>query len=250
MNCPTRHYVCLSHELCRRTPHPADLPGVAIEPLATLPRDASNVFSLRLCNHIGTHIDGPKHFDAAKPPLSAWPLESFVFHRVAVCDVPKGDGQLITEEDLQAAGQAIGNHDLLLFRTGFGAVREADPGRYRDAGPGLSAAAAEHIVQHLPAVKAIGIDSLSLACPRHLEDGLQAHRILMSPAERYVFIIEDMNLQHDLTGVRAVYALPLRCEQLDSAPCTVLAEGDRQGDENRTGTGPGPCHSKEERSAR
>ena len=44
-------YVCLSYELSSSMPHPADLPGVDIEPISSIPPDVSNVFSLRLCNH-------------------------------------------------------------------------------------------------------------------------------------------------------------------------------------------------------
>ena len=207
-------------------PRPEGLPGLDIEPIFSMPDDVSNVFSLRLCNHIGTHIDGPNHFDATKPPLCIWPIETFIYHRLAVLDIPKSDGELITDDDLRSAGESIASCELLLFRTGFGTLRQTDPERYRNAGAGFSAAAARYVLKHLPKVRAIGMDTLSLACPRHLEDGLRAHQILMCPTERPVFAIEDMNLQHDLAALRTVYALPLLCERIDSAPCTVLAELD------------------------
>jgi arylformamidase len=227
MTRPENRYACLSYEMRREMPRPAGLPGVEIESIASMPSDISNVFVLRLCNHVGTHIDGPNHFDATKPPLSAWPIEAFIFRRVVVLDVPKDVGQLIDESDLRAAKHAIDTCDLLLLRTGFGVVREAAPERYRNASPGFAAAAAQYVVDHLPTVRAIGIDSLSLASPSHLQDGIRAHQILMCQSQRPVLVIEDMNLQHDLAGLRIVYALPLLCERLDSAPCTVLAELDR-----------------------
>ncbi len=189
-----------------------------------MPRDIANVFELRLCNHIGTHIDGPNHFSRNKPTLIEWPIKTFVYESVAVLDMPKGNGRLITADDLIAAGASLEDCELLLFRTGFGFVRETDPQRYRDVSPGFTAAAAQYIMDKLPTVRCVGIDSISLACARHLDEGIKAHQILMDNPKRSVFAIEDMNMQFDLTRLRKVYALPLLCEKLDSAPCTVLAE--------------------------
>ena len=51
---------------------------------------------------------------------------------------------------------------------------------------------------------------------------LEAHRILLRGEARRFLIIEDMNLDWDLTQLRHVMALPLFLEGLDSAPCTVV----------------------------
>lgn len=218
-----RKFVCLSHPLARTTPRPEGLPAPALERFASLPQDPSNVFVISLCNHVGTHIDGPNHFNALQPPLVDWPIETFVFRRVNLVDIPKRDGEVVTASDVCRL-RIDRNCDLLLIRTGFGAVRKTDPDRYQNESPGFSAEAASFVTEHMSSVRALGIDTLSFASPRKLEEGIRAHQILMCETSSPRFLIEDLNLPDSLTGILAVFAFPMWCEELDSAPCTVVAE--------------------------
>jgi hypothetical protein len=52
-------------------------------------------------------------------------------------------------------------------------------------------------------VKTVGLDTASLACVRHLDEGMDAHRRLLDGWDRRFSIIEDVNLDHDLSSVRA-----------------------------------------------
>jgi kynurenine formamidase len=70
------------------------------------------------------------------------------------------------------------------------------------------------------------MDTISLACMQHLEEGLEAHRILLRGDGRRFLIIEDMNLDFDLSHLRRVFALPLFIEGVDSSPCTVMGVTD------------------------
>ena len=81
-------------------------------------------------------------------------------------------------------------------------------------------------MENFPHLPAIGLDTVSLACMQHLEDGLEAHRILLRGEGRRFLIIEDMNLDFDLSRLQQVIALPLFIEGIDSAPCTVMGVTD------------------------
>lgn len=217
-------FIRLSYDLRENTPCPDGLWPVRIRHNHDIELGKiSNVFTVTLCNHVGTHIDGPRHFSRIKKALNEFPLESFIFTHPVVLDLPKGDDALVHAEDLKKYRAIIETVDLLLIRTGFSAVRDMDPLRYTNHSPGFSAAAAQYVVNHLPNLRALGMDTLSFAAPQQLAEGIKAHQILMDRTPRDIFLIEDVNLAANLFGLKRVIVAPLFCEQIDSAPCTILA---------------------------
>jgi arylformamidase len=220
-------FIRLSYDFSEHTPYPQGLWPVRIEHQHDMAQGRiSNVYTLTLCNHVGTHIDGPRHFSRAKRPLNEFPLESFIFTRPVVLDLLKGDDELVTTADLEKHRAIIQSADLLLIRTGFGRWRRIDIQRYTQHSPGFSAAAARYCLDHLPNLRAVGMDSLSFAAPQQLAEGITAHQILMDQTPRDIFLIEDMKLDEDLTHLQRVMVAPLFCAHIDSSPCTVLAEID------------------------
>ena len=214
----------LSYDLSESCPYPAGLPQPNIEQISDMHRgDISNVYKVTFCNHVGTHIDGPNHFGKGKPPLSSFDVGQFIFQRPLVIDVPKSDGEVVIPEDLAAHREAIADSDVLLMRTGFSGVRVSDPVRYQSASAGFSSAAAQYVVDEFPKLRALAMDTLSFACPLQLDDGIRAHQILLDENDRDVFLIEDLNLDVDLSRLSELIVAPLFCEHLDSAPCTILA---------------------------
>jgi kynurenine formamidase len=184
----------------------------------------SNVFTVTLCNHVGTHIDGPNHFGKNKKPLNSFDINDFVFERPLVLDLPKEDAGLITTEDLKPFAKQLAKCDLLLIRTGFGKIRSQDSDRYAAQSPGFTERAAVYLRDNFENISTIGMDTLSFACLQHIEEGIRAHQVLMDETERDIFLIEDMNLDFDLSNLKKIIIAPLFFEKLDSAPCTILAE--------------------------
>ena len=218
-------YQRLSYDLSPDTPYPEGLWPVEIEHRFDMAQGAeSNVFHLAMSNHVGTHIDGPNHFGKDKPPLCSFPISDFVFDRPKLVRIPKQDGEIIHAEDLHELADLVSACDLLMMRTGFGAVRATDPRRYREESPGFSAAAAQYVVDELPQVRALAVDSISFACPRQMSEGIEAHQILLAKCPRSIFLIEDINLEADLERLEQVIVAPLFFARIDSAPCTVIAK--------------------------
>lgn len=185
-----------------------------------------NTFYYTAWNHAGTHIDAPAHMLRTGKPITAFQIHDFIFERPCVVDVPKGDSQLITSVDLQPCEEIIAKCDLLLLRTGFTRYRATDPIRYRDQNPGLSTEVAHYLSStRFPLLRAIGIDTISMAATSHVLEGVQAHKILFAREDgSSVFLIEDVDLTSDLTQLRRVFVVPLFIEGLDSSPCTIMAE--------------------------
>jgi kynurenine formamidase len=211
--------VLLSYPFAETTPFPNGGLPVRITAHTRIARGANSDTSVvSFWNHSGTHVDGPAHMVKGATPLCSFGIDRFIFERPVLVDVPKRDSELVMPADLKAAGC-----DLLLLRTGFGRYRDKE--RYRTKSPGLSAAVAEFIVENFPSLKALGIDSISMAAPDHLDEGIEAHKILFRNRGRDpILLIEDLDLRSLANPIKKVYALPLLVEGLDSAPCTVVAE--------------------------
>ena len=216
-------YIKLSYDYSLNTPYPAGLWPVKIDHVHDMAKGKiSNVFTIKLCNHVGSHIDGPNHFGKDKRPLNKFDISNFIFDKPVILDIPKNDGEIVTAEDLADHKQAIDNSDLLLIRTGFSEIRNNDVNRYQDQSSGFSASAARYIVEETD-ICALGMDTLSFASFQQLDEGIKAHQIMMDQCGRDIFLLEDINLNFDFSGLKQVFAIPLFVEDLDSSPCTVLA---------------------------
>jgi kynurenine formamidase len=188
--------------------------------------DIANLGILHLCDHFGSHLDAPNHFNPDGLKIANVPIDRFIYERPRLIDVPKGERELVTRAELEAHDDAVRDSDLLLIRTGWGATRASDPDSYPSEGPGVSPEACEYLIDQ-PQLKAIALDTPSLAAYRHVDpEGILAHQILcgVGREDRYVIIIEDVNLALYPAGARRVYAIPLFPEKADSSPCTVFAE--------------------------
>jgi arylformamidase len=213
----------LSHHLSVTTPVPPGVPPVTLQHHYSMDRgDISNLFVLNFSNHCGTHIDAPRHFVRTGLRIGQFDLADFIFEHPLCLDLPLGDGELLRPAHFEPHVASIKQCDLLLLRTGFTRVRADDPSRYRDFSPGMSIEGANYIAARFPALRAVGLDTISLAAMQHLDEGIEAHRILLGGEGRRFLIIEDMHLDHDLNHLDRVIALPILIDDIDSAPCTVM----------------------------
>lgn len=222
-------YVELSHMLDGSIPNYPDSPPEKLEIILSQERgDVSNTAVLHHYTHNGTHVDAPYHFDKKGLRIHEIPLDSFVYERPLLINVPKEPQQKILLQEVRHV-QGIDSADLLMFRTGFGALRYKDPVTYRFLFPGLDQSLAMFIRENLPSVKAVLIDFLSVDT---LVEGYRlnfpAHKALLSSEasqKRPVLIIEDVNLE-PLVGktVKRVFAVPVKIKNADGAPVSVIAE--------------------------
>jgi arylformamidase len=219
----------LSYEIRERGPGWPGNPPYAWEQVMSIAEgDIANLGILHLCDHFGSHLDAPNHFNPAGLRIADVPIERFIYERPRLIDVPKGERELVGRAELEAHDDVVRDADLLLIRTGWGRTRASDPDRYPSEGPGVSPEACEYLIDQ-PHLKAIALDTASLASYHRLDpEGILAHRILCGVGleDRYVIIIEDVDLSLYPAGARRVYAVPLFPEKADSSPCTVFAEVD------------------------
>lgn len=213
--------VLLSHVLSRQTPvYQGTLP-VMVAPLRRIDSgDSSNTWALAMGNHVGTHVDAPRHFYDDGRAISNFAIEELIFERATIIDVPKGPGELVTKEDLEVYREEISSVSFIMVRTGIEELREKDPKTFAYNGPCFSAEAARYLASFHPGLRGLGTDSISIGSPRHREEGRGAHRILL--ALQNFLIVEDMALAGKVSRYDYVIVAPLMIEEVDSAPCTVI----------------------------
>jgi len=170
--------------------------------------DSSNVSTLHLSAHAGTHVDAPRHFFDDGPGTEALPLEMLV-GRARVIEVTTRKG--ITAEDL--ARIDLSEDVRVLIKTPNSRLW-GSPEFHTDY-VGISESGARHLVDH--GIKVVGVDYLSVEEFKH--PGARAHHILLG---RGTIGIEGLNLRDVEPGPYEMYCLPLRVVGSDGAPARVV----------------------------
>jgi arylformamidase len=212
----------LSFPLDVNDPRPPAIPAPSLEPLYTIEKDGANVQTLRLASHTGTHLDAPRHVIADGLTVHDFSPEEFVFIHPVVIDLPMGETTVVAVDELKPLLRRLKDADLALFRFGYGSVRREHPERYVDRCPGFGVEGARFLREQCPLLRAMGMDVPSVACIAHLAQTMACHNELLDGKNRRFLIIEDMDLEQDLSGLRQVQISPWRVRGMDSGPCSAV----------------------------
>ena len=68
--------------------------------------------------HAFTHLDAPLHFVRNGKSIDSFPVDYFIGDAVLL-DLPRGENQAITADDMERAGGHAKNGDIVLIRTGW-----------------------------------------------------------------------------------------------------------------------------------
>lgn len=214
------HWIFLSHTLSLQTPAYGNGEGLTIETARSIDRgDSSNSVVLKFSNHLGTHVDAPRHFVADGKTVDQYLPGEWIFSKVFVADVPVEDGEVVDIPRIESVLKNVNDMDLLLIRTGFESKRESQS--YWAASPGFDPELCGYLLSRFPSMSAIGMDTISISSMKHRDMGRLAHRAFLSAGIR---IFEDMALADASvgSGLVRVIAIPLLVMNLDGAQCTVI----------------------------
>ena len=216
--------VFLSHVLAPDTPVYGANPRVETRPDREMTHgDACNTAIFCFHNHSGTHLDAPLHFDPRGRGVDQLEPGELVFERVALVDVPALPGELIGPPRLVRSQEQIADAEIVLLRTEF--ERRRGERAYIDENPELTPDLADWLRATGRALRAVGVDLISISAASHRDVGRMAHRRFLAPQEgRPLLVIEDMSLAHASSNIARLWVLPLRVRGGDGAPCTVVAE--------------------------
>jgi len=188
--------------------YPGNTP-FSIEPIKRIAQGgSSNVSSLHLSAHTGTHVDAPRHFFDDRPGTEALPLD-MLFGRTRVVEVTSRKG--ITAEDLAAHNLV---EDVRVLIKTANSKLWGSPDFHQDY-IGVTESGAKHLVDQ--GVKVVGVDYLSVEVFR--SPGAPAHHILLGAG---TIVIEGLNLRDVEPGVYEMFCLPLPIVGCDGAPARVV----------------------------
>jgi arylformamidase len=170
--------------------------------------DSSNLSTIRMSAHAGTHVDAPRHFFDGAPGTEALALE-MLLGRTRVIEVTSRSG--IGADELAA-------HDLsedvrVLIKT-HNSRLWGSPEFHSDY-VGVTASGAEYLIAH--GIKVVGVDYLSVEV--YKTPGAPAHHALLG---RGAIVIEGLNLRDVEPGIYDMLCLPLRVVGADGAPARVV----------------------------
>jgi kynurenine formamidase len=219
----TPEYLFLSYPLSMETPTPPAIPKMELSPFLSLEKgDEANVTLVKVVTHTGTHVDAPRHVTPQGLSISDFRPGELVFEQPVVLDLPLEDDVLVMPFHLEGLVRGLSDADLVMFRFGYGEVRESDPKRYSSHCPGFGVESARYLLEKFPRMRALGMDVPSLSCIKFLDRTMKAHNVLLEGEGRRFLVIEDMNLDQDLDGLTAVIVAPLWISGADGGPATIL----------------------------
>jgi arylformamidase len=174
--------------------------------------DSSNVSTLHMSAHAGTHVDAPRHFFDGAPGADALPLD-VMLGRARVIEIDSRSG--IGAGEL--AGLDLSGDVRVLFKTSNSRLWGSPD--FRTDYVGITASGAEHLLAH--GIRLVGVDYLSVE--EFKKPGAPAHHVLLGGG---VIIIEGLNLRDVEPGIYDMLCLPLRAVGADGAPARVLLRRD------------------------
>ncbi len=216
----------LSYELTEELTNYGGAKGIEIEWLARMDKGNTSTNSLvRLPAHTGTHIDYPLHFFIDGKTGSNYTANELSFTQTSIIDI-SGESisdYLINNIHLENHLKSIHSEtDFLIIKTGFTYKRETE--EYWKYNWGFAPETAGYLKQHLPQLKGIGFDLISLSSYQQRETGRIAHKQFLEIQD--ILIVEDLDLKKVTpeTQIETLIISPLRFKNADGAPVNVIAQ--------------------------
>ncbi len=188
--------------------YPGNTP-FSLEPIKRMASGgSSNVSSLHMSAHTGTHVDAPRHFFDDGASVEALALDILI-GPARVVEVQAA--LAIEPEDLIPLDLSGETRVLIKTRNSeFWSSAE-----FRTDYVGISEAGARYLVER--GVKLVGVDYLSVE--RFKTPGAPAHRVLLGHG---TIVVEGLNLKGIAPGPYELFCLPLPIPGADGAPARVL----------------------------
>jgi kynurenine formamidase len=209
--------IFLSHILDEKTPCYGGAPGPSFSSVKQMKKgDSCNMMRWSMSNHVGTHVDVPRHFLKSGTTADRFPAGQWLFDKVALVKLSRvKPGQIITPADM---GNLPRGAQIVLIRTGFERLRTREV--YWKNAPGLHPDLAGWLKKKCPNIRAVGMDIISVSSLNNRELGREAHREFL---KRGIVLVEDMKLSGLMKAPFRVLVSPLRVKNSDAAPCSVFA---------------------------
>ncbi|MCV3430662.1 cyclase family protein [Campylobacter lari] len=186
---------------------------------------------ININSHISTHIDYPSHCIKNGKNGNEYPLNYLFSENVVLVDVnltkdkiPKLTKELLLNCEISS------NTEILIIKTHFSSLRYNS--RYIWKSPIIDSDIPLFLKEKFPCMKAVCLDIISVTSQLDRDEGKKCHvNFLSNNFGKEILIIEDVNLQYlqkdDI--ISKIYILPLKFENMDGSPCSIVIEVVRKG---------------------
>jgi len=184
--------------------------------------DSCSTVAIRMSNHIGSHVDAPRHFISNAKTVSEYAVSDWIFEKPVLIDILSENAQIIEPAQIdQAIPDYIEDADLVLLRTCSNLDRYS--AEYYKTQPGFSPDLCEYFIEKFASFCAIGLDAISISSFMHRDVGRLAHKEFLGKDIR---IFEDLALSNIPSNatLNEVIALPFRYKDSDGSPVTMLGD--------------------------
>jgi arylformamidase len=217
-------WIYLSYPLSFKTPAFGNEDSLKIQHKKSMEKsDSCNTQYWSLSNHLGTHIDCPRHFVSHGKTLSDYSPDFWIFYYPFIIDISPVEPDLIIQTKDIPLNDTPENMDMLIIKTGFSLLRGKDI--YYKNNPGFAPELAVFLRKHFQNLRIFGFDSISLSSFAHRETGREAHKAFLDHP-RPILLLEDMNLSmvNNSFKFKQIIVSPLIVDSADGAPCTIFAD--------------------------
>ena len=219
------NYISLSHWIDESSPTYSNQGGFKRESISSIKKGrTSNSESWSFNNHIGTHIDFPRHFFNEGKSSSDYSLPFFIFNNIGIIFLDKTpkSNQIIDYELIKnECNQIEKNIEVLILKTGFEKYREEkiywsdNPSFHKDVGVKLK--------EKFKKLQIFGFDTISLTSVNNKGMGKLAHLEFLQK-DSSILIIEDMKLSliDKLHLPEEIIISPLMIKNSDGSPVNCV----------------------------
>ena len=214
--------IFLSHTLNKNTPTYGNRNKFVIEKKSDISKgDVANDSTMNTTVHIGTHIDMPYHFYEEGQTLLDFDDDFWKFINPLFIEIEPNS--LIIHDELikKLEVRDKKDYDILIVKTNIEKYRNTD--RFWSTNYGFHPDIYQYLKNNYPSLRVIGFDSISVSSFKDRTLGREAHREFLNP-KAPILLLEDMKLKDvdESSSFKMIVIAPLRIEDCDGLPCTVL----------------------------
>ena len=217
--------IYLSHFIDENSPVYGNSNGFRNKQLKSISAgDTANTQLWQFPNHLGTHIDLPRHFYANGRALDDFSASYFSCKNIAYVDLSSHiRPSMLVGPEFFSDFCLDSSVEAMIVKTGFGAYRKDD--MYWRENPGFDSGLANDLRKRFKNIRFFGFDSISLTSYKWRDIGKIVHKEFLKD-EHPIIPIEDMNL--DRLGqesiIQKMIISPLLVHGADGTPVTIFAE--------------------------
>lgn len=217
--------IFLSYILSEKTPNYGGAKSISINFEKQIKKgDSSNTSLWSFPNHLGTHVDAPRHFFDKGETIEKFNPDYWKCEKISVLQIPLSKPRWITPKDINM--EIPNDIECLLLVSGFHKFRNEKI--YFEDNPGVSPEFAEYLRTEYLSLRFLGMDFISVSRFSDRGPGRITHKILLNPDPpgNPILPIEDMDLSSLEPDVKLdkISIFPLRVDQADGSPVTVIGE--------------------------